>query len=118
MPALAIMLNGEDLVSVATDGFDVIDVGVSGDLVGPEHATLRISAGSYPDGQESQHLIWEDVRTLVPGDSVSVAFLAKGTTSRPGKTIEELYPGEKPGHQEPFAPAEQMVRELKQRPKA
>jgi hypothetical protein len=118
MPALSVTLNGEHLVSVATDGFDVIDVGVSGDLLGPEHATLRISGGSYPDGQESQYLIWEDERALVPGDSVSVVFLAKGATSRPGKTIEELYPGEKPTHKEPFTPAEEMVRQLKQRPKA
>ena len=118
MPALSVTLNGEPLVSVATDGVDVVDIGVSGDLLGPEHATLRISGGSYPDGQESQYLIWEDERVLVPGDSVSVTFMAKGATSRPGKTIEELYPGEKPSPKEPFVPAEQMVRELKQRPKA
>ena len=118
MPALSVTLNGEQFVSVATDGFDVIDVGVSGDLLGPEHATLRISGGSHPDGQEFRYLIWEDQRTLVPGDSVSVVLLAEGFTSRAGKTIEELYPGEKPIQQEPFKLAEEMVRELKQRPKA
>jgi hypothetical protein len=93
-------------------------VGVSGDLLGPEHATLRISGGSHPDGEDFQYLIWEDGRTLVPGDSVSVVFLAEGGTSRPGKTIEDLYPGEKPTDKEPFVLAENMVRDLKQRPKA
>jgi len=118
MPALSVTLNGEFLVCVATDGFDVVDVGVSGDLLGPEHATLRISGGPYPDGRESQYLIWEDERTLMPGDAVSVAFLAEGATSRPGKTIEELYPDEKPSPTEPFAAPEEVVRELKQRPRA
>jgi hypothetical protein len=118
MPALSVTPNGESLVCVATDGFDVIDVGTSGDLLGPEHATLRISGGSCPDGQESQYLIWESERTLVPGDALSVTFLADGTTSRRGKTIEELYPDERPTRKEPFAPAEQVVQELKQMPKA
>lgn len=117
MPALAVTLNGEALVSVSMDGFDIMDVGVSGDLLGPEHATLRVSGGSYPQERESQYLIWEDERTLVPGDKVSVEFLASGTTSRSGKTIEELYPDEKPTQKAPFAPVEQVVRELKQRPK-
>lgn len=117
MPALSVTLNGEFLACVATDGMDVIDVCVSGALLGPEHATLRINGGSYADGQESQFLIWEDERTLVPGDAISVTFLADGANSRPGKTIEELYPDEKPTHQEPFAPSEQVVRELKQKPK-
>ena len=118
MPALSVTLNGEHLVSVATDGLDVIDVRVSGDLLGPEHGHLEISGGSHPNDQGFQYLIWEDERTLVPGDSVSVVFLAKGATSRRGKTIEELYPGKEPTRKEPFALVEAMVRELKQRPKA
>jgi len=118
MPALSVTLNGEDLVTVATDGFDVIDVGISGDLLGPQHATLRISGGSHPDGQAFRYLIWENERTLVPGDFVRVVFLAKGTSSRPGKTIEELYPGKEPSPKEPFARVEDVVRELKRRPKA
>lgn len=117
MAALSVTLNGETLACVSTDGFDVMRVGVSGDLLGPQHATLRVSGGSYPQGHESQYLVWEDERTLVPGDKVSVAFLEIGSTSRPGKTIEELYPDEKPTPNEPFAPVEKVVEELKQRPK-
>ena len=118
MPALSVKLNGEFLVRVATDGHDVFDVGVSGDLLGPEHATLRVSGGSFPQGQPSQYLIWENERTLAPGDTIEVAFLAEGSTSHPGKTIDELYPDEEASPSEPFAPTEEVVRELKQRPKA
>jgi len=118
MPALSVTLNGERVVSIATDGFDVIDVGVSGDVLGPDLATLRISGGSHPEGRDFQYVIWEDERTLVSGDSVSVVFLAEGGTSRPGKTIEELYPDEKPIQKEAFVPTEDMVLELKRRPKA
>ena len=117
MAALSVSLNGEVLVCVSTDGFDVMDVGVSGDVLGPAPATLRVSGASYPDGHESQYLIWENERTLAPGDEVNVAFLASGSTSRPGKTIEQLFPDEKPTPTQPFMPVEQMVRELRQRPK-
>ena len=118
MPALSVKLNGEFLVRVATDGLDVFDVGVSGDLLGPEHATLRVSGGSFPEGQPSLYLLWENERTLVPGDTIEVAFLAEGNTSHPGKTIDQLYPDEEESPSEPLAPAEEVVRELKQRPKA
>ena len=118
MAALSVTLNEQFLVSVATDAFDLVDVSVSGDVMGPEHAILRVSAGSYPDGQASTYLIWEDERPLVPGDVVTVRFLAKGTTSRCGKTIDELYADEpEPKPPEPFATPEQMVAELKQRPR-
>jgi hypothetical protein len=117
MPALSVTLNGEFLVSVATPGFEIVEVGVTGDLLGPQHATLRISGGSYSERKQQHHLIW-DQRTLVPGDSVTVGFLAEGSTSEPGKTIEELYQGDKPVTSEPFAPPEDVVKELKLRPKA
>lgn len=118
MPALSITLNSEFLVCVATDDFDVVSVSVSGDVLGPERSILRINGGSYPDGQESHYLIWEDERALVSGDAIVVAFLAEGVTSRPGKTIEELYPEEMPSVSEPFVPPEKMVQELKLKPKA
>lgn len=118
MAALSVTLNDQFLVSVATDAFDVVDVSVSGDVMGPEHAILRVSAGSFPDGQGSTYLIWEDERPLVPGDMVTVHFLGDGATSRPGKTIDELYadePEQNPAA--PFATPEQIVAELKQQPR-
>lgn len=118
MAALSVTLNEQFLVSVATDTFDLVNVSISGNVMGPEHAILRVSAGSYPDGKASIYLIWEDERQLVPGDMVTVRFLADGTTSRPGKTIDELYQDEpEPKTTEPFATPEQMVAELKPKPK-
>jgi hypothetical protein len=116
MPALSVALDEEHLLTVATDGFDVLDVGVSGDRLGPERATLRVSGGSYPEGRESQYLIWEDERALIPGDTLSVTFSAVGATSQRGKTIEELHPDKMPTDHKPFVPIEEVIQELKQRP--
>jgi hypothetical protein len=117
MAALAVALNDEPVVTVATDGIDILDVHVSGDCIGPELASLRVSGGAYPDGQPSTYLIWQDVRPLVAGDIVSVRFLEEGVSSRPGQTIEQLYPDEAPKPAGPFAPPEQVIRELMQQPK-
>jgi hypothetical protein len=54
----------------------------------------------------------------VPGDAVGVTFLPEGATSRRGEAIEEFYPDQARTQQEPRPSAEEMVRELKQRPKA
>jgi len=69
MAALAVALNDEPVVTVATDGIDILDVHVSGDCIGPELASLRVSGGAYPDGQPSTYLIWQDVRRWWPGPS-------------------------------------------------
>jgi hypothetical protein len=117
MPALTVTLNGQFLVSVGTEGFDIVDVGISGDVLGPQHATLRVSGGSYPAGRPSTYLIWDDERHLSPGDRVSVEFSATGSTSRPGRTIEELYRDEEPMTSPAPETPEKMVEELKRRPK-
>jgi len=84
--------------------------------VGPELAILRVSGGSYPDGKPSTYLIWQDERPLQAGDTVSVSFLKEGVSSRSGQTIEELYPDDPPKPTGPFAPPEQVIRELMQQP--
>jgi hypothetical protein len=116
MPALAVALNNEPVVTVGTDGLDIVDVHVSGDRLGPELAILRASGGSHPDGKPSTYLIWQDECPLRAGDIVTVGFLKEGVSSRPGQTIEELYPDEPPKPTEPFAPPEQVIRELMQKP--
>jgi hypothetical protein len=117
MPAFGVALNGQFHVSVETSGLDLLEVNISGDRLGPEPAHLRISGGAYADGKVTSYLIWEDDRALVVGDSVSVSFDEDGRTSRPGKTIEELYPGETPRGAPAFLEPEKVVEELKQRPK-
>jgi hypothetical protein len=117
MPALAVALNNAAIVTVTTDGLDILDVQVSGDCIGPELASFRVSGGSYPDGQPSTYLIWQDEHPLQAGDTVSVTFLKEGLSSRPGQTIEQLYPDDPPEPTGPFAPPEQVLRELMQQPK-
>jgi hypothetical protein len=117
MSAFAVELNDRPVVTVSTDGLDLLDVQISGDRIGPELANLRVSGGSYPDGKPSTYLIWQDETPLEAGDRVSVTFLKEGRPSRAGQTIEQLYPNESPKPKRPFAPPEQMIREAMQMPK-
>ena len=117
MPAVTVALNDRPILTVSTDGLDLLDVQVSGDRIGPELASLRVCGGSYPDGKPSTYLIWQDETPLEAGDTVSVTFLKEGRSSREGQTIEQLYPNESPKPKGPFVPPEQMLRELMQMPK-
>jgi hypothetical protein len=63
-------------------------------------------------------LIWVDERELSMDDCVEVTFHARGSTSQPGRTIEELYPDESAKPSPPLEPPEVVIRELAQRPKA
>jgi len=54
----------------------------------------------------------------MPGDTLSVTFLAAGATSQRGKTIDELHPDKMPTEHKPFAPIEEVIQELKLQPRA
>ena len=117
MPALAVLLNGEHIVTVAADGMDLVDVRVSGDLLGPEPAIVDVTGGTMGEGSDHLYLTWVSRRALAAGDSLEVTFLPEGVTSSPGKTVDELYP-EMSGSPPPaFQPIEEVVRELIARPK-
>ncbi|HNL90723.1 MAG TPA: hypothetical protein PKH05_16715 [Nitrospira sp.] len=117
MPALSITLNDERIVTVASDGLDLIDVTVGGDRLGPERAVLRVSGGSFDDTTERRFLTWVPEREIKVGDSLKITFDFEGASSRPGQTIEELYPEELDKPSPPFQPVNEVVRELMQRPK-
>ena len=117
MPALAVSLNGQPVVTVSTDGLDLLDVRIAGDRLGPELASLSVSGGLYPEGKPSTYLIWQDDISLEAGDRVSVTFLREGQTSREGQTIEQLYPDGPPKPTRQFESPEHMLRELMQMPK-
>ena len=92
MPAFCVEIDSNHIVTVAADGFDVLRVGVSGVRIdeGPPH--LEISAGKHPQDGEGSYLIWEDDLPVEPGQVVTISMLEDARTSRPGSTIEELYP--------------------------
>jgi hypothetical protein len=112
-------LNGDPLATVSSDGLSLVDVNVSGDCVGPELAILRISGSAHDEERPKKYLIWEGERHLADGDEIRVTFLESEANSRPGKTIEELYPAEtiSSGETPPPESLEETIRELGQRPR-
>lgn len=112
---LAISLNGTELVTISSDGLNILSVRVFGDRIAPEFANLDVSGGLYGEEEDQKHLIWEPDRVISAGDEIAVTLLENVTTSRPGKTIEELYPDDKEPH-EPWQPIEQVFQDLAQRP--
>lgn len=113
-PGLAVSLNGSQLLTISSEGLNILGVRVSGDRISPEFASLYISGGLY--GEEDQkHLIWEPDRVVLPGDEIGVTLLECATTSEPGKTIEELYSDDKDRHG-PWPSVEQVQESLAQRP--
>ena len=114
-PGLAISLNGSELVTISSDGFNILSERVFGDRISPEFAYLDVSGGMYGEEEDQKHLIWEPDRVISAGDEIAVTLLENATTSRPGKTIEELYPEDKEPHG-PWQPIEQVFQDLAQRP--
>lgn len=96
MPALEISVGGVTVVTVNTDGLDVLGINVGGTQVDEELASLNVSGGSYPEGGQPLSLTWVASIPLWAGQKVSVVFLAQGLSTQPGKTIEELFPDEPP----------------------
>jgi hypothetical protein len=117
MPALAVSLNGEQLSVVSTDGLNLLSVRVHGDCIGPEFAVIEFSGGYYGEDKEKSHLIWEDSRGIRPDDEIQVTLLESASTSRPGKTIEDLYSDEEEVVG-PFQTIEDHIRSLALKPKA
>jgi len=114
-PGLAVSLNGTELVTISSDGLNILSVRVFGDRITPEFANLDISGGMYGEEEDQKYLIWEPDRIVLPGDKIAITLLENVTTSRPGKTIEELYPEDKQPHG-PWQPIEQVFQDLAQRP--
>lgn len=117
MPALEISIDGVSVVTVNTDGLDVLGIDVGGTQIGKELASLDVSGGSYPEGGPPESLAWIASTPLCAGQQVSVVFHEQGSSTQPGKTIEELFPDEPPVEQTDFTPTEEMFKELRAKPK-
>jgi hypothetical protein len=89
---LQVSLNGNDLVTVSSNGLNMLNVRVNGIRANQEFAELDVTGGWYGGEQESKHFLWEADRPISPGDEISVTFVEDALTSRPGSTIEEVYP--------------------------
>jgi len=117
MATIVVSIDGTKLAAVCCDEYDVVSVGVHGTRVEPELATADMTASRYPEGGESTYLIWISDLALSPGQTVTVSFCEEGSSSGPGKTIEELYPDERPSDETDFTLTAQMVQELRARPR-
>jgi hypothetical protein len=117
MPALDISLDGTRIATVSTDGFTVMAVNVGGTLIDEEFASVDVSGGSYPKGAPSTYLTWVSQQALQPGQRIKVTFLESGISSHAGKTIGELYPDAPPSSKIDFTPTDEMMRELRAKPK-
>lgn len=90
-PGFKVCLNGRELVTVSAEGRNMLHVRVNGVRANAEFAWLDVAGGWYGGDGPSSHLLWEADRLIQPGDEIEVTFLEDASTSRPGKTIEELY---------------------------
>ena len=115
MPGLTVALNGEAVVAVSTEGRSLVDVRVHGDVISPEFAFIDVSGGTYRDG-ESLYLTWLNQQNLSPGDELDIQFVELVHDSGPGKTIEELFPGE-PELMGPCQPLIEAFERLAREPK-
>lgn len=114
-PGFSISLNGEELVTLSSEGLNILSVRVHGDRISKEFANLDVSGGLYGEGEEHKHFLWESERPISPGDEIEVTLLENACTSRPGKTIDEIYPRDKEPHG-PWKPIEHVFRALAQQP--
>lgn len=116
MPALTVSVDGRLVAEVSTDGFDVLTVRIGGSKIDDDVADLSVAGGSYPESGKSIYLTWVDSLPLHEGQVVALAFLASGTTSHAGKTIDEMYPDEPEPDDEAHKPLTEVFAELRAMP--
>jgi hypothetical protein len=117
MPALRISIDGNEVATVCTDGYDVVNARVSGTRIDDEPATLGVSGTSQPENGESVYRTWVNELPLKPGQVVAVSLLESASTSHAGKTIEELFPEEDITEEADFTVTTEMFAELRAKPK-
>lgn len=116
MPALSVSIDGNHIATVCTDGYDVLSVRISGTRIDENLAELEVAGGSFPEDGESNYLTWVNALPVQLGQSVSISFFENATSSHPGKTIEELFPDEKPPETSNFKPTSEIFNELRAMP--
>ncbi len=116
MPGIAIELNGSHLITIDLAGMDAVDVSVHGALDQTPKAVLGVHGGNYSDGG-CGHLIWVAEQSILPGEALSVKLIEAPSISAPGRTIQELYPDDEPISQTDFKLSEEMIAEIRNRPR-
>lgn len=89
MSGLRVLLNNRELAAVSNQNRNIISAYVSGDVIGPELATLHLIGGYYGDPEVTTHRIWIDNHVIKEGDEIEIQFLEAVSTSGSGMSIEE-----------------------------
>lgn len=89
MCGLRVLLNNRELAAVSNQNRNIISAYVSGDVIGPELATLHLIGGYYGDPEVTTHRIWIDNHVITEGDEIEIQFLESVSTSGSGLSLEE-----------------------------
>ena len=117
MPALRISIDGIEVATVCTDGYDVLNARVGGTRIDDELATLGVFGTSQPENGKSVYRTWVNEIPMKLGQVVAISFLESAPTSHAGKTIEELFPEEEDLDQEfDFKVTAEMFADLRAMP--
>lgn len=116
MPALSVSVDGTHIATVCTDGYNMLSVRISGTRIDENLAELEVTGGTFPEDGESNYLTWVDALPVQHGHSVAISFLESAKSSHSGKTIEELFPDEKPPQKGDFKPKSEIFNELRSMP--
>jgi len=116
MSGFKVLLNGSHMISVSTEGLNLLNVRIQGDTLSEEFSSVSITGGNYGDGKDSQHLIWLNDKVIDSGDVVEVVFLKDVENSALGKTIEDLYPQNSENFG-PWQPEAEIIKQLLKSPK-
>jgi len=117
MAALCVSIDGIMIATVCLDEYDVVSAGAHGTRIDEEVAHVDFSGGAYPKDGESKYVFWLNELTLAVGQTLDIAFFENGSTSYPGKTIEELYPDEQAEAPTDFKPKAEALAEIRAMPK-
>jgi hypothetical protein len=69
MPALSVIVDGQLMARVRTDGLNVLSVSLSGTKIDEALATVEFSGGIYPEDGQSTYLTWISQLALHPGSA-------------------------------------------------
>ena len=115
MPGFVVTKNAVPVCAINSDGLELLDVRVSGDIWGPDVAHLDVSGCSFGEGKSLRHFWWEFLHPLVSGDTIEVQFVDAVQTSRPGDESPPL-PPRSTDQFVPTPPPEEEVAGLEARP--
>jgi hypothetical protein len=117
MPTFHITVDDQTIAAVNTGAYHILSMYIFGTRDSEQLATLDISGGAYEKDAPPMSLTWVSEAPLLANQLVVISMDAHGATSHAGKTVAELFPDEAPCATIDFKLTEDMLEEVRQRPK-